>query len=158
MGIGPNNRIFRGLSNISLNGVLFDSFDPLNFVHRYLYCTYENILCLHPLYYITSQASGRKTPPVILPTIIFVFLSTLLCKESPREIQLFKSSYLYSNLSCKVTIPRTSSISSVARFWDSRLSVVVISFCLWHTLGRAGYPSPFCCQRKEGLDAITKVY
>ena len=90
VGIGPNNWIFQGFPDIIWYRVLFDSFDPLNFVHWYLYCTYDNILCLHPFCSITSRASGRNISPVILPTIIFVFLSILSCKASPCALDLFK--------------------------------------------------------------------
>ena len=111
--------------NISWDGVLSDSFDPLNFVYWYLYCTYENILRLHLFCSITSSASGCDISPVILPTIIFVFLSTLLCNEYPWALQPFKSLYFYSNLYRKVTIPMTSSVLSVMRFGESILFVVV---------------------------------
>ena len=142
-GVGPNNCIFRGFPYISWDGVLFYSFDSLKFVHRYLYCTYYNIMCLHSFCSITSWASRRNTSPVILPTIIFVFLSMLLCKAYPWELHLFKSSYFYSDISCKVMCPMTSIvflwrsllwagqvirrhfISSVTRFGERRLSFII---------------------------------
>ena len=80
MGIDPNYWIFLGLLNISQDRVLFDSFDPLNFVHWDLYFTHENIMCFNPFCYITSQSSGRTKSPVILPTILSVFLSTVSCE------------------------------------------------------------------------------
>ena len=91
VGISPNNRIFRGFPDISWDGVLFDIFYPLNFFHRYIYCTYKNILFLHPFFSITCQESGHTTSPVILPIIIFVFLSTLSCISFPWALQIFKS-------------------------------------------------------------------
>ena len=134
MGIGPNNWIFRDLPNINWDGFLFDSFEHLNFFHRYLYCTYDNILCLHQFCYITSSASGRTTSPVILPTIIFVFLSTLSCKASSRALQLFKYLYSYSYLSRKVLSPSNISVLSVTLFWYSRAGYTLSIFFVYNAL------------------------
>ena len=134
VGIGPNNLIFWVFPNISWYGVLFDSFDPLKFIHRCLYCTYKNILCLHKFYSITSQASGRTTSPVILPTIIFVFLSTLSCKASSRALQLFKYLYSYSYLSRKVLSPSNISVLSVTLFWYSRAGYTLSIFFVYNAL------------------------
>ena len=55
MGIGPNNWMFRDFPDISLDGVLFKSFEALKFVHRCLYCTYENILCLYQYFLLLVE-------------------------------------------------------------------------------------------------------
>ena len=119
VGIGPNNWIFQGFPNISFDGVLFGSFDPLNFF------TGTNILhtiisCVYIHFSITSQASGRTTSHVIIPTIIFFFLSTLLYKVYPWALQIFNSFYFYSGLSLKVVIPRNGSVSTAVCFGESR--------------------------------------
>ena len=96
--IGPNNWIFLCFPDISWNGVLLNSFDPLNFfISTYIVRTIIFCVYIH-FFSINSQASGRNKSPVILPTIIFVFLSTLSCKASPRALQLWKYSCFYSNL------------------------------------------------------------
>ena len=157
-GVGPNNCIFRGFPYISWDGVLFYSFDSLKFVHRYLYCTYYNIMCLHSFCSITSWASRRNTSPVILPTIIFVFLSMLLCKAYPWELHLFKSSYFYSDISCKVMCPMTSIVLSVTLFVVSRAgypsSFHFVCDALW---GEKIILHHFRLRRKEGLAAIMKT-
>ena len=90
------------------------------------YIVLKIISCFYILFLITSQASGRNTWPVILPTIIFVFLSKLLCKAYHWAHQIFKSLYFYSDLSCKVAIPRASSVFYVTHFGESRLSVFIL--------------------------------
>ena len=116
---------------------------PWFFFHRYLYFTYKYILCLHPFCYITSQSSGRNASPVILHTVIFVFYQ---CYHVNNLLDHFISSSLRTSTLIYIIRFRAQGIVtfvcdtlqgeqvihrhfvlSVTRFWESRLSVIILS-------------------------------